>query len=402
MLLAFFVWFGHTMVSSYFYDSALASKDLTLVEVHDAYDQRIASYQEMHVELQGKLEESEHQFSSVMKQLESKYTELRNTSGDSVALQSRLEAIKRRLVEVTSQRDNALKNSDKLEVLLEKQGFSLNEKDGRVSEMETALEILSRELKLTANERDNVVNKEKFLKKENFKLAGDLEALRDHQDKILTQLESAVKNSVPKIHKIVRKTGIDVNKLVRIIEKSYQGSGGPFITDSTATLFLLDTPMSEYRVSKILENFRKLDTFRIALENMPLKTPVRQRFNLTSGFGRRTDPVNNRSAFHKGVDLASVKGTPVYAPSDGTVIMVSIQRGYGKVIKIRHALGFETVYGHLDSFNVKVGQKVHGGDHIGNMGNTGRSTGSHLHYEILYNKVAMNPWKFMKAGRYVY
>jgi murein DD-endopeptidase MepM/ murein hydrolase activator NlpD len=133
---------------------------------------------------------------------------------------------------------------------------------------------------------------------------------------------------------------------------------------------------------------------------MPFATPVRNpRF--TSGFGPRRDPFNRRAAMHEGVDLAGPRGTPILAPAEGVVTFAGTQRGYGRIIRIRHDFGFETLYGHLSRIRVSVGDRVSVGQRIGDMGNTGRSTGTHLHYEVRVNGRPVNPMKFIGASRHV-
>ena len=100
--------------------------------------------------------------------------------------------------------------------------------------------------------------------------------------------------------------------------------------------------------------------------------------------------------------LRARHGTPILATADGVVIHADWLSGYGRLIKIKHEFGIETRYAHLAKIRVKVGQRVSRGDHIGDMGNSGRSTGTHLHYEIRMNGRALNPMKFIKAGRNVF
>ncbi len=105
---------------------------------------------------------------------------------------------------------------------------------------------------------------------------------------------------------------------------------------------------------------------------------------------------------HKGSDFAAKHGTPIYATADGVVVHADWLSGYGRLVKIKHDFGIETRYAHLSKFRVKKGQRVSRGDHIGDMGNSGRSTGTHLHYEIRLNGRAVNPMNFIKAGRDVF
>jgi murein DD-endopeptidase MepM/ murein hydrolase activator NlpD len=121
--------------------------------------------------------------------------------------------------------------------------------------------------------------------------------------------------------------------------------------------------------------------------------------NLTSGFGVRSDPFRARAAMHPGIDLAGPLGTPVYATADGVVDRSEWNDGgYGNLIEIDHGQGIQTRYGHLSQRIALAGQAVHRGDLIGLMGSTGRSTGSHLHYEVRVAGRAIDPISFVPNG----
>ncbi len=100
--------------------------------------------------------------------------------------------------------------------------------------------------------------------------------------------------------------------------------------------------------------------------------------------------------------MAGSYGTPIYATADGVVTFAGWSNGYGRLIKIQHAFGIETRYGHLSQIRVDVGQKISRGDRIGDMGNSGRSTGTHLHYEVRLGGTAVNPMTFIKAANNVF
>lgn len=117
--------------------------------------------------------------------------------------------------------------------------------------------------------------------------------------------------------------------------------------------------------------------------------------NVTSRFGYRESPFSSRNEFHKGYDIAGRIGTPVRAGGDGIVSFAGDKGAYGKTIIISHGHGIVTQYSHLSSFKVTPGSRVRRGETIAGMGNTGRSTGSHLHYEVHLNGVPVNPQKYM-------
>lgn len=132
----------------------------------------------------------------------------------------------------------------------------------------------------------------------------------------------------------------------------------------------------------------------VFLASIPAISPVsdRELTRFASGFGYRIHPIYRTRKMHTGIDLTAPTGTPVYSTGDGKVIKVGYATGgYGKRIIIDHGFGFKTLYAHLSSIDVKAGDKVNRGDKIGEVGNTGRSTAPHLHYEVRKNNKAENP-----------
>lgn len=125
--------------------------------------------------------------------------------------------------------------------------------------------------------------------------------------------------------------------------------------------------------------------------------PVKGEYRISSGFGRRSDPVyKGRTAFHDGIDIATKLGTPVYATGDGVVEKVKYQFfGYGNEVVINHGFGYKTRFAHLNSIDVVRGQKVIRGEKIASVGNTGKSTGPHLHYEVMYRNKPVNPYTYL-------
>jgi murein DD-endopeptidase MepM/ murein hydrolase activator NlpD len=116
---------------------------------------------------------------------------------------------------------------------------------------------------------------------------------------------------------------------------------------------------------------------------------------LTGTFGGRSDPFTGEPGYHQGIDISTEKGQPIYATADGTVESASYTGDYGNLIVLRHGFGLTTRYGHLSSFAARTGQTVKRGDVIGYVGSTGRSTGAHVHYEILANGRLINPLQLL-------
>ena len=158
----------------------------------------------------------------------------------------------------------------------------------------------------------------------------------------------------------------------------------------------------ELRANAILAGLDQMNLYRLAAFKAPFDMPLKDPFRWTSGFGMRQDPKGWGTRMHAGSDMAGAYGTPVYATADGVVIHAGWANGYGRLIKIKHAFGIETRYGHLAQIRVEVGQKISRGDRIGDMGNSGRSTGTHLHYEVRIGGNAVNPMTFIKAANHVF
>lgn len=132
------------------------------------------------------------------------------------------------------------------------------------------------------------------------------------------------------------------------------------------------------------------------LKHIPSIQPVPDKFlkQVASGYGTRIDPIYGTARFHAGMDFASNIGTPVYVTGDGVVTLADWKQGYGKCIIVDHGFGYQTLYAHLNDYKVRYGQKVTRGEQIGEVGNTGKSTGPHLHYEVHVRGVPDNPAKY--------
>jgi murein DD-endopeptidase MepM/ murein hydrolase activator NlpD len=120
--------------------------------------------------------------------------------------------------------------------------------------------------------------------------------------------------------------------------------------------------------------------------------------SISSGFGYRRDPFNGHAAMHSGLDFRAPYGAPIHAAADGTVSFVGTQSGYGNVVEVSHGNGMITRYAHMSRFVARVGQEVNAGEVIGRIGNTGRSTGPHLHFEVRINGRAVNPRPFLETA----
>lgn len=189
-----------------------------------------------------------------------------------------------------------------------------------------------------------------------------------------------------------------MTKLAKPVDNVPVGVGGPIETDPAIELSGVQRQIDEIRQSIDLRR-ESLEELQGALNDQRSLFAARPSVKptkgwITSGFGLRKSPFGNGSKMHHGLDIAARTGTPVLAPADGVVKRVRTASDYGKMVVLDHGYGYQTLYGHNSKVLVKVGQRVRRGDVIAHIGNTGRSTGPHLHYEVRLNGVPVNPESF--------
>lgn len=153
----------------------------------------------------------------------------------------------------------------------------------------------------------------------------------------------------------------------------------------------------EYRTDYLNVVESTLMSQKIKAKMLPTVQPVDIGYN-ASGFGSRLDPFSGRSSFHAGIDFAAAAGTPIVAAAGGVVIAAEYHHQFGNMVEIDHGNDIVTRYAHASKLNVKLGDIVRRGQHIANIGSTGRSTGAHLHFEVLVKGVQQDPHKFLSAG----
>ncbi|MFC0340456.1 DUF5930 domain-containing protein [Paracoccus niistensis] len=266
----------------------------------------------------------------------------------------------------------------------------------RAEEMSAALGVLSDELKTAAAERTAAAMRADQAVRTAEAMAVERDAMIARNEEIFAQLEEAVEASVKPLDEMFKQVGVDSEQLLATVREGYEGTGGPLTPMGYSSRGNAAITESEARASEVMVSLGKVKDYKIAVSKLPLAMPVKSAFRFTSGFGKRWGRA------HQGIDMAGPVGTPIFATGDGVVTYAGWQRGYGNLIKIQHELGTETRYGHLSKIRVKVGQKVSRNSLIGDMGNTGRSTGPHLHYEVRVDGKAVNPMSFIKAAQNVF
>jgi murein DD-endopeptidase MepM/ murein hydrolase activator NlpD len=192
--------------------------------------------------------------------------------------------------------------------------------------------------------------------------------------------------AVGEFARVLASTGLNVKRLFPQLGLA-RAEGGPFVP-----------PPKADQAGAISSD--RLEAMRSLIKSLPLSTPLDQ-YQIESRFGPRRDPFNRRLSFHTGIDLSASYMAPVYATASGTVTYAGYRADYGKVVEISHGNGIATVYGHLHRHTVSVGQTVAEHSQIGFVGSTGRSSGPHVHYEVLVNDEPQDPEKFLGLARVI-
>ena len=182
--------------------------------------------------------------------------------------------------------------------------------------------------------------------------------------------------------------------------------GGPEMAIKNSHSSVADIGDSISQLADVMSSqFTRLDALQLLLldrnleqERTPAGWPVKKGW-ISSGFGERNDPFTGKKAQHEGLDFAGTKGTEVLAVASGAVTWAGPRQGYGNLLEINHGNGYVTRYAHNSKLLVKAGDTVTAGQEIAEMGKTGRASSPHVHFEVLYQGKAVNPYKFVKQGR---
>ncbi|TCP63284.1 murein DD-endopeptidase MepM/ murein hydrolase activator NlpD [Rhodovulum bhavnagarense] len=316
-------------------------------------------------------------------------------------LETGIGVIQSTLRKTLSERDRLRETAAELEARLD--GATPETTDGlHRADMEATLAFLSDALNLAVTERETMAADASAAYELAEALAYEHELLRERNDRIFSSLEEALSVSIAPLDKMFRSAGLSTDDLIDKVRRGYSGTGGPLTAVAVSSKGNAEASAEELRAQAVLSRLDDINLYRIAAEKLPFAQPLRSAYRFTSPFGMRRHPTSGTYRMHEGVDFASGHGTPIYATADGIVEKAGWVSGYGRMIRIRHEFGLETRYAHLSSIRVKVGQRVSRGDRIGDMGNSGRSTGTHLHYEVRVDGKPVNPMTYIKAARNVF
>ncbi len=258
--------------------------------------------------------------------------------------------------------------------------------DRRQTMIENLTEQYLDEAPATETQEDKTINKISSLGPE----AAGLAKIEARQIRFAEKMTKFAEVRTQRAEAAIRQFGLNPVNLAR---QARSGQGGPFIPFFGSSKNSVLDP----RFTRLANSLDQMSAMERALAAIPTAMPSAVMI-MSSGFGYRNDPLTGAAAMHNGLDFKGPTGTAILAAADGKVTSAGVQSGYGNCIEITHANGLVTRYAHLSGFNVSLGQQVKRGLQIARMGSTGRSTGSHLHFEVRLNGQAINPRKFLEAN----
>ena len=383
-VVAFLGWFAQVNIVYFGFDRIIQGKNEELarvIEQNSLLAGRVSNMQEDITGVAGTLKQSHHNLLGLINQNDSYRAEI--------------EKLKRAVQESEGKRGEQLRRQAALNAKLEglEQQLEKTEKSGQ--RLAQKLDDTKSQLTTALVDRGAFASARDWLEKRVERLEQRIVFLRQTQKVAFAKVNERTIQDIRKIEGIIEKAGLNPGKLLKNLDPESYSTGGPFVPDSDSSSSLEDEDASLERHLAHWEDLHKL------LRTLPMIAPL-DHYRLASGFGRRRDPVNGKWARHEGIDLAARIRTPVLAPADGKVVFSGWNGRYGRMIEIDHGAGIRTRYGHLRRTEVKKGQKVKLGDKIGQLGTSGRSTGPHVHYEVIVDDKQVDPEKFIRAGKDVF
>jgi murein DD-endopeptidase MepM/ murein hydrolase activator NlpD len=365
----------------------------------DAYESRLEALAAERDQRAAEAASAQHRFRIAMDSIGRQQTEILRAAEEQRELVAALDVMRQRLGDAAAQRDLARAETEALRGQVAEVTETLTA--GGASDLAATLETVTAALSDAVRVRDTALAERDALEAAVADTERRLAAVTRRNEEMVAEIEYAVRTSFKPLEALFEASDLDLDSVLAKVRREYSGTGGGSSAVRMSTRSLPDDGLAS-RFDELLVDLDRMNMLRIAAGRIPYTMPVTADHRFTSGFGYRRDPKNGRQRMHAGIDLAAPKGTPIYATADGVVTTAGAERGYGNTVRIRHEFGFETVYAHKSHIRVKPGQRVSRGDHIGDMGATGRVTGVHLHYEVRLNGRPVNPMVYLEAARDVF
>ncbi len=393
-------WVVFATVNVAFKDQIIAAKKLKYHRMQSAYEDQLAAMASSITQLNGRLLLNQDAYEAKLGVFRTQQNTLRNRQeriealmGSGFNLNKLQESSKTVLSSLPSLK--AMKtgaDGDHLELVFERRAPVVPQ--SRENLMRESLKKQKQTQMLRSTKTALSIDEELERMRKNLELA------RDEQTRVLATLEKESAREKRKVFKILSSLGFDAERMTADINIKSPAIGGPFVRLGEGVGYALEG--DDERFERINVNLKETAVLRRELAAMPVGIPLRISLRVNSKFGPRRDPFRKVGAMHTGIDYKGQTGDPVYSTAKGKVVRAGWMGGYGRVVEILHARGIITRYAHLNRIDVSIEDSVKKGEIIGRVGSSGRSTGSHLHYEVRVSGKAINPERFMQAGRYVF
>ena len=368
-------------------------------------DRRIALSNRVNATLRADMDETRRGFLQIARTLETNHGHLVSLVGRNRTLNGNLVSLQRKLSDAEVSRHATQTRSQGLRHQLSSLERRVQETVSRNLALANDLQSAESELNAALAGHSKERERGDVLANRVHKLSGRLDTVQSSQSTLLKRLTRAASGDIDRVSELIAKTGLTVEDLlterdrpaVEKIAAAALGRGGPFLPVERAA--------APIRFVRGLDAFNaQMDRWhdvQLLLRRLPLVSPV-ARFRITSPFGNRRDPINGHRAYHSGLDLAAPINGKVRATAPGRVVRAGWRGRYGRLVEIDHGMGIRTRYGHLAKILVKPGERITFRHPVGLLGNSGRSTGPHLHYEVVVDGKPVDPKKFLRAGKHVF
>lgn len=355
-----------------FQDAVIAAKTAELHKLASAYDA-----------LKAETADSQKHYRIITQQLETKHSYLLKVMEQNKALRADLGQTRGALQMSEAER---LKVQTARETLL-----------ARLDQLDSSLKTMAAEKETLLGSPKNSHRQQAIAERARAdELQERLIALQLGQQEVLKRLSARTAGSIGELKDLIAMIGLNADRLLAGITAT-SGIGGPFVEFDLDR----DEPRADSQLAALSSHIDQWDELQQVLRRLPLSAPV-DNYVTMSSYGKRRDPLNGHLAMHHGVDLGGPPKSPILSAAPGVVVFAGSNGSYGRMVEIDHGMGIRTRYGHLSSTSVRKGQSVGYRQQIGVIGTTGRSTGVHLHYEVLVNDTPHDPMRFIQAGKHVF
>jgi murein DD-endopeptidase MepM/ murein hydrolase activator NlpD len=388
----FLLWVAYASVNVVFKEQIIVAKERDARVMETTYTKQIQKQMQAYDDVSSHNVIMQQQFEETMAEISSRHQTLKNIVERKAGIDSRLDGLTEGLSRAGA--PNGAKPVNGNRVMIDVVPVDPTPRQSRLSLLRSeAIEEASRDRPPVPSGSTAAAAIQK--------MESSAASLYIEQMLLLAELEDRANATAELLKLILASTGVSPEEALppAKITNAMLAQGGPYIDASNVS----DASTAFFRhANRVGLAVDELLAIEQIVSRVPLSSPLTVGRRQTSGFGVRRDPITGRLASHFGLDFAAPWASPVTATSSGLVRFAGVKSGWGRMVEIDHGNGFVTRYAHLHRITVRAGQKVQLHDKVGELGNSGRSTGPHVHYEVLYRGKPKNPRRFIEAGRYVF